>query len=261
MSSYIDGTFFKSLCDVYLDNNTLDYKNSLKKVILYAETHDYKKALSLINYQSDRNFTLVTHNSDHCIDKTDIPPNLDMWYGLNVNFEHPKLKPLPIGLENEYWHPNKRSLMQLTSGTTKPHERKIKALCQFNHATFKEERTPILFDTINEKIFADQYCCVNGENFMEYARNLNEYAFCICPRGNGIDTHRLWECLYSRCIPIIKNHITHKFDLDLPVVIVEDWKQVTQNFLQQVYHDFPFDLFNSDILKQEYWREKIICNT
>ena len=257
MSSYIDGTFFKSLCDVYLDKNILDYKNPQKEVILYADTHDYKKALSLINYQSDRNFTLVTHNSDDRIDKTDMPPNLDMWYGLNINFEHPKLQPIPIGLENEHWHPNKRRLMQLANSTVNPQKRKIKALCQFNQCTFKEERTSILFDVINEKIFADQYYCLNGENFREYAYNLNTYAFCLCPRGNGIDTHRLWECLYSGCIPIIKDHITHKFDLDLPVVIVDDWKQVTQNFLEQIYLEFPFCLFNSDLLKQEYWKEKI----
>jgi hypothetical protein len=36
-----------------------------------------------------------------------------------------------------------------------------------------------------------------------YSR-LSEYKFWICPRGNGLDTHRAWEALYVGAVPIIK---------------------------------------------------------
>ena len=34
---------------------------------------------------------------------------------------------------------------------------------------------------------------------------LHDYEFCICPEGNGVDTHRLWECLYLKVVPIVIN--------------------------------------------------------
>ena len=260
MSKYIDGNFFKSLCDIHLGEDVFGYKDTSEDIVLYADTHDYKKALYLISCQPEKNFILVTHNSDHCVEKTDIPQNLNMWYGMNINFEHPKLNALPIGLENEHWHPEKRTVMKM-SKQKKPQERIIKALSQFNPATFKEERVSLLVDVVNENIFADPYYCINGENFTSYTDNLNNYAFCLCPRGNGIDTHRVWECIYSGCIPIVKEHITHKFDITTPILTVDNWSLITQNFLQQIYHDFPFHLFiKNPILSQEYWKEKIRNN-
>ena len=30
-----------------------------------------------------------------------------------------------------------------------------------------------------------------------------ECSFIVCPEGNGIDTHRFWECLYLGLVPVI----------------------------------------------------------
>ena len=50
---------------------------------------------------------------------------------------------------------------------------------------------------------ADETC---GWNSFFYRRILLNYMFVICPEGNGIDTHRMWEALYLRTIPIIKKY-------------------------------------------------------
>ena len=38
----------------------------------------------------------------------------------------------------------------------------------------------------------------------EYERDLLTSNFVLCPEGNGIDTHRVWEALYSGSIPIVR---------------------------------------------------------
>ncbi len=43
----------------------------------------------------------------------------------------------------------------------------------------------------------------NGHLSGHYSR-LSEYKFWICPRGNGLDTHRAWEALYVGAVPVIK---------------------------------------------------------
>ena len=87
--------------------------------------------------------------------------------------------------------------------------------------------------------------------------------FVACPEGNGIDTHRLWEALYLRTIPIVeKNKISDFFiKAKLPVMILNKWSDLSklnENDLQKIYLSKK-KLFNNKYLFQKYWRN-IITN-
>lgn len=252
--SYIDGDFFSSLADC----RTYDKLPDKDIIILYSPTDNYERAIRFIANNPDKRFKLITHNGDKCVEYGFVPDNLVKWYAQNLNHKNTKIEPLPIGLENDHWHPQKR--LALNSLSKNNSNRKLKALAQFNPATFPSERGDLLSGVLDGKIFADAAPCINGQWFDQYANNLKNYSFCLCPRGNGIDTHRIWESLYLGCIPIIKYHMTHEFEYDLPIIFVEDWLEVTESFLQQKIIDFDFSLFNSPILTQEYWKNRI-CNT
>ena len=45
------------------------------------------------------------------------------------------------------------------------------------------------------------------EGRKEFLKDIRNHEFVLCPRGNGVDTHRLWETLYMGSIPIVKNDI------------------------------------------------------
>ncbi len=36
----------------------------------------------------------------------------------------------------------------------------------------------------------------------QYLEVMSGYKFCLCPRGNGIDAHRVWECMLVGSVPI-----------------------------------------------------------
>lgn len=62
-----------------------------------------------------------------------------------------------------------------------------------------------------------------------YLRDIRECGLVICPRGNGMDTHRLWEALYLGSIPIVLRSsyqywICRKFGL--PAVGLFSWKEI-----------------------------------
>lgn len=63
-------------------------------------------------------------------------------------------------------------------------------------------------------------------SLQEYSRNLHDYSFVLCPEGNGVDTHRVWETLYAGSTPIILQSSWAKSltDLDIPLVITESWE-------------------------------------
>jgi len=60
----------------------------------------------------------------------------------------------------------------------------------------------------------------------------------VAPRGNGWDTHRLWEALYLGCVPIVESGPLDALYNQLgggAVLIVKDWAKVTEASLQAHY--------------------------
>lgn len=60
-------------------------------------------------------------------------------------------------------------------------------------------------------------------------------AFVASPLGNGMDCHRTWEALALGCIPIVKRTTLSPLFEDLPVLQVEDYKDITLEALTEFY--------------------------
>jgi len=86
--------------------------------------------------------------------------------------------------------------------------------------------------------------------------NQSKYTFVISPHGNGFDCHRTWEALCLGCIPIMKkSQISHLFE-DLPVLIVENWEDISENLLESTIKDFKAKKFNFEKLLLSYWTKQ-----
>jgi len=244
IEDYINGQKFKQICDFHFKSP--DIKPYKKEYVVYSDMENYVDALSFISNNSPNRFVLVSHNGDAEVRPTGLPRNLIRWYAQNLNFKHDKISAIPIGLENPQWHPQKMPMFL----NAKEAQRENTAFCQFNPATKPDERIGLLNKVSSGKIKADYFSCLNGKDFDIYLNNLKRYKYCFCPRGNGIDTHRLWEALYMGCIPVVKKHVSHEFDeCDLPILFVNEWEDF--NF-QNVEGNF-----NSKLLTMKYWIEKI----
>ena len=72
----------------------------------------------------------------------------------------------------------------------------------------------------------------NNRPYKEYLIELKRHKYAICPEGNGIDTHRFWECLYMNTIPIcLKNTLTEYYKQYFPIIVLNDWKELDVNKL------------------------------
>jgi len=250
----VDGDFFRELA------NCVPYGELPCNPILYAPTEAYVNALRFIAENPDIKFKLITHNSDKCVSKCDVPDNLIRWYAQNLDFDHPKVEPIPIGLENQSWHPAKRTVLDyMLKEKHNPHRNRSAALCQFNPNTFPRERHPLFNMVMSGQIAADAYYCLNGMEFDIYCQNLLNYKFCLCPRGNGIDTHRLWEAILLGCIPIVKrSNSCYNYREPYPVLFVDSWYQVTSDLLKQASEaEIDKSLFDTKLLTKSYWKERI----
>jgi hypothetical protein len=104
----------------------------------------------------------------------------------------------------------------------------------------------------------------NIENSIEgrklFLKDIKKSKFVLCPRGNGIDTHRIWETLYMGSIPIVQYENTHHLFLDLPILFINDWNELNKNFLEFKYEEINSKKWNMDKLKISYWTNFIKNN-
>lgn len=95
---------------------------------------------------------------------------------------------------------------------------------------------------------------------IQYLRNCRTSSFVLCPEGNGVDTHRLWETLYMGGIPIVKkNPMITPLVEGLPVVQVDSWHQIENiEFLEKEWQRLELLQWDKNRLKISYWHNLIL---
>jgi len=92
-----------------------------------------------------------------------------------------------------------------------------------------------------------------------YDRIANSYTFIAAVRGNGIDTHRLWESLYRGLIPIVVRDdwwksLEHLFP---QVITVSDWRFSEIDKIMFNEGIFEISGVSCRALWMPYWEERI----
>jgi hypothetical protein len=113
-------------------------------------------------------------------------------------------------------------------------------------------------------LFADKPFVTTGAytddavGYAAYVQGLRSHGFCLAPRGNGIDTHRMWEALYAGCIPIVRRIQALKDFEDLPVFFVDDWTEaLDEATLIKVREDFRARTWDLRKLTLSYWFNEV----
>lgn len=134
----------------------------------------------------------------------------------------------------------------------------------FTITTYPQVRQNVL------DIFKDKDFVTNGnidhslEGREKFLYDIYNHKFCLCPRGNGIDTHRLYEALYLKTIPIVVKHKTHENLNDLPILFINKWdaiKDYTPYDFDRIYDDMIKKKYNMEKLKMSYWLHFICENS
>lgn len=263
-SNYMNGQYIitgekiQQLCDVYIGfqedfafnpliqrhvDKHIDLNNLIKSFnnpnLIFCYSHRINDLTAKIHLLSNP-FILVTHNSDgevrDCVQINTILScaNLQKWYAQNLCFKHHKLHLLPIGLANSQWTHGDLSIFDDIDFISSIPIKTKNIYFQFNLSTNFHHRQLCYDSLINKIKWLD---CINP---IDNLARLSRYKFCICPIGNGADTHRLWEALYLKVVPIvINNEFTQVLiSYNIPLVILEKWEDLQENALN--YDDYSF---------------------
>ena len=93
----------------------------------------------------------------------------------------------------------------------------------------------------------------------------SQHVFVASPRGNGLDTIRTWEALMMGWIVIVRRlsdtpaatTVMEELYADLPVVIIDQWSDITRDFLDHILSEYSQRTFRYDKLTMKYWIERI----
>lgn len=189
--------------------------------------------------------------------------NLIHWYAQNMVVLHPKITQIPIGLDyhtlSERDHecgpkmsPTEQEL--LLPNTEKYRYPKAYANFQFTlSGKYGYDRQDAIDQISKELVFYEPRKLKRTQTWERQSK----FTFVISPHGNGLDCHRTWEALTIGCIPIVKSSPIDSLYTDLPVLIVRDWSDITQNLMYETISEFKSTEFNYDKLTLDYWVSKI----
>lgn len=234
--------YFKTFCT---NNN----KSSIK-LFIYTHILEYFMIYILPYLDNSIKYILYVHNSDNSFDNKFIPllenKCIEKIYTQNIDFSHPKLELLPIGLANEMWpHGNISSLYKIIKNTYL-YKKSKSIYININPNTYGYRK-----ELLDKIIQTKTYDVSSNKPYEDYLLELSQHRFCLCIRGNGIDTHRFWEALYLGVIPVIINNNVTQIQtfvdyikrLDIPFV------EIKHDNIYNILNKYNDPYFNEDLYK------------
>lgn len=220
------------------------------------------------------NVILITGNSDIGIgyDLYDMKPkNVKFWFAQNLLIYENDIFPIPIGIENQFRCGTlgfgkryflrslyKKILFNLYFMKTSTSN----ILVNFNISTNYKHRKEVLEFVERQKV---GFTIINGVYGLHaYFREIKKHKMVLCPSGNGIDTHRLWEVLYLGRIPItIRVGDYRIYDLynQFPIIILDNIEQLDNRILLEEEYNKALLKIQRDKLKFDFWRNLVLENS
>jgi len=245
----VNGENFKSLADITIDSDCFGEKREYKSdQIVFCKTDFISTLFSEIEGFSGE-LILISHLSDYPITENlfkSRPKCIKKWFAQNVDYQHPDLVPIPIGIPN-HKGPSFASIQYLDQNFIKNNlplpkiQKDWKIYCNFGdtHSSRSNVR-----DCLSRNVLAGFESNVSSS---EFYLSMNKNQFVASPRGNGIDCHRTWEALLVGSIPIVDKHFMYD-EWNIPVIQVTDWNNLELKIPENC---------STDALYMSYWREKI----
>jgi len=198
--------------------------------------------------------TLFFHNGDTTFTQAHCKAllqnkNVSCIYSQNLSIPpDDRLKPLPIGIANSMWaHGN---IYTWALGLQMPLSKKTQLVYFYFDVNTNANKRQSCFDIACSKGIGVQ----PKRALSEYIQTLSTFKFAICPEGNGIDTHRFWECLYLKVIPICpRNVVTEYYSKSFPVVLLNTWDELNVEEIGTFYETCNWSNYDK-LFDITYWQ-------
>ena len=233
--------------DFLYHNNINEIFNNLNNKIIYNNNVDIDFPPPVFPYYYDKYFDkkLMPENAEEISYYDKINNDLIQIMEKNnlyvvthsPSIFNPRIIHVPLGISESFHH-----------FRLKTNEKAI--LCYANFGLpcdrwFGNPRKQILDIICNKDFILKE--TQNMNNYDNFFEKISKSKFTICPRGCGIDTYRLWDCICLGSIPIVEKYDGHKNLKNLPILFLDDmndYNHLTEEKLNQIFDDFMMKDFD-----------------
>jgi hypothetical protein len=226
----------------------------------------FKNPIILILIETDF-YTLDSRLMEH--------PLITHIYGWNIPVSHPKVSALPIGLNYyrqgiimyDYLKENKISdKTELLGINFSPQTNSVRSKL-VKKAKTKWKKFCIFMDSFPS--IKEYWRDSNIDNKIKitvtnplYYKEISKFKFVLSPPGAGVDCHRTWEALHLGCIPIVESSTINELYSDLPILVVNNWNDINEDFLHEKYKEIMKKKengeYNMNKITLKYWIKEIL---
>ncbi len=250
----ITADMFSAASDIFgWPNSRFNPLNIKEGDVIYV-IYKYPDFLSTYHHKISAPYVFVSNQylqpvSEECLPYLD-DPKLLFWFAQNPGILHRKLIPIPLGVDFRF---DSKRVKTLEEYRTKSFEKKYLLYMNFSLYTNIPVRSKVY------ELFKNQpYCYVQSKlNYESYLEDLGRSYFVLSPQGEGLDCFRTWETLYMGSIPIVESSALNPLFENLPVLIIDRFEQISEEFLKEKYEEMRHKKYRMEKLTSQYWIEKI----
>ncbi len=257
---YLSGDSFASIADLEIDSKFFrEPKILIQKIsssrVVFCPSHLLEDLISLTEEVARVKILIVGNGDKNFYSHSHLIKQFAEYSFIQNSFisDGIKIFTLPIGLENKRLgangmirfkaSPEKKALSPILVGPFSPTSETRFELRKEAFRGYQE------FDVREERI-----------SLKAYSEALHTHKYILCPEGNGVDTHRLWEAFYSGAIPLVLRSAWSNslIDLGFPIIQIKSWAPL--DVLQGI-ETSEFKSLRPEEIKQlwmPYWEDKII---
>lgn len=259
---YISWETFRSIADFVLDYKYPDLNNEIendfdpvcvkKGDVIFVHTLRVDDFFDKFHDKIVNKYLLITGGDDNPLPGSHAKylndPKIYAWFTQNI--DRPltkKLISIPLGIAPTFV---KHGNIDVVTN--------ILSLSRFNrffcYVNFSDETYPTERGFVKQLFLNEKFCFfAQNKSYENYLRDLCQSLFVLSPRGNGLDCHRTWEGILCGAIPVVKTSTLDPLFLDLPVLIINDWTEITRDFLRESYKNIKYRKFCLEKAKADYW--------
>ena len=226
---------------------------------IFSNNFALKTLFRILDKVSDfSNLKLITSQTDLSINEeifSAMPKCISNWYSINVDYQDKALTPIPLGMGNSFQ--DKYVTNNLLYSQSKDEQLiKIPKL----YVNFRENTNTQHRENLQDYFRDKNWATVDSPNQKpkEYIDKIKNHQFVLSPWGNGIDTHRIWESLYLGAIPVTKYHHTLSTLHNLPVLFINNYEDLSEDYLLKAKVKIDSVKFNFEKLKTDWWVSEVI---
>ncbi len=255
---YVTGNGFRSYADYLVEHNIALFNPAHVKPrsVVFVEGYSLDFFFQSVFPHIKNPFILLTHNSDtsapghHTAFLND--QKIIHWFGQNSDImDHSKFTAIPIGIANPKWPHGDTVVFNRVLNTIKEqfYNQDQKLYINF----FVKNNRLVRQSLINQ--FQDNPLAIfsSQKPLQDYLEDMAKCRYVLSPPGNGLDCHRTWEALLVGSIPVVKTSTLNALYNQLPVIIVDDWAEITEDFLEKKYQSLKTKKMNNEKLFMSYW--------